>query len=64
MTTASQPTIWTRSRLLGIAIALAVFAVFVVANAHLVFVSFMSQPDCVLTSSKQGAAFRAAKPSC
>ena len=54
-------------RVLAWAIAGAVLAVFVGANAHLLAVSFASQPDCVPhpTSSTEGAgAFRAAKPSC
>ncbi len=64
MTIASRPTFWTRPRLFGAAVALSVLVVFVAANAHLIFVSFTSQPDCVLTSSKEGAEYRAAKPSC
>ena len=39
-------------------------AVFVAANAHLIVVSFASQPDCVAHGAAGGAAFRAAKPSC
>ncbi len=64
MNIASRVTFWTRPRLVGIAMALIVLAVFVAANAHLIAVSFASQPDCVLSSTPEGAAFRAAKPSC
>ncbi|WP_334063973.1 hypothetical protein [Limimaricola cinnabarinus] len=53
-----------RARLAGLAICLAVIAVFAGANAHLVAVSFASQPDCVLSPTMEGAAFRAAKPAC
>ena len=54
-------------RVLAWAIVGAVLAVFVGANAHLVAVSFASQPDCVLRTDPitEGAGvFRAAKPSC
>lgn len=54
-----------RGRLAGVAAALLVVAGFVAANAHLVTVALGSQPDCVLDPShKEGAAPRAAKPSC
>ena len=53
-----------RARLAGIALSLAVIAVFAAANAHLIAVSFASQPDCVLSPNHEGAAFRAAKPAC
>lgn len=65
MTVARQPSFWTRPRLFAVGVALAVLAIFVAANAHLVYVSFASQSDCVLSSSEEGAApYRAAKPSC
>lgn len=54
-------------RVLAWAIVGAILAVFVGANAHLVAVSFASQPDCVLRTDPitEGAGvFRAAKPSC
>lgn len=56
---------WSRNRMLAAGIVLAVIAIFVAANTHLIYVSFASQPDCVLSASEEGAAFyRAAKPSC
>jgi hypothetical protein len=51
-----------RERLVAIALALLVVAVFAGANAHLIVVSVASQPDCV--ADEGGAALRAAKPSC
>jgi hypothetical protein len=42
-------------------------ALFVGANAHLVYVSFTSQPDCVAhakTAGAGGAPMRAAKSAC
>ena len=55
---------WSRPR--AIAAAFVVAAVFVLANAHLIAVSFGSQPDCVphLKSPAEGAGFRAAESSC
>ena len=56
-----------RRPILGWAVAGAVLAVFVGANAHLVAVSFASQPDCVLRAmpiTEGAGVFRAAKPSC
>ncbi|MGR3592498.1 MAG: hypothetical protein ACU0B9_00045 [Limimaricola soesokkakensis] len=53
-----------RARLAGLALCLAVITIFAAANAHLIAVAFASQPDCVLSSSLEGAAFRAAKPAC
>jgi hypothetical protein len=50
-----------RQRLAAIALAVIVLAAFVAANAHLIVVSFASQPVCV---AQGGAALRAAKPSC
>ena len=39
---------------------------FVGANAHLVYVAFQSQPDCVATSKEtgDGGGYRAAKSAC
>ena len=51
-----------RERLVAIALALLVMAVFAGANTHLLVVSFASQPDCV--ADDEGAALRAARPSC
>ena len=58
---------WSRQRVAALALAAAVLAVFVAANAHLIAVSFASQPDCVAhaKSPVEGVAtYRAAKPSC
>jgi hypothetical protein len=57
---------WTRSRIAATAAIVACVAVFVAANAHLVVVSFGSQPDCVphLKVSGEGAPYRAADSSC
>lgn len=55
------------TRAQGLAIVGAMFLVagFLAANAHLITVAIGSQPACVLDPShKEGAAFRAAKPSC
>ncbi len=52
---------------LWIAIAVAIgLAVLVAANVHLVFVSFVSQPDCVAHSKAVGdsGTYRAAKSAC
>ena len=50
----------------AIAVAIAVLALFIVANTHLIAVSFLSQPDCVphLKSSGEGAGYLAAGSSC
>lgn len=56
-----------RQRLLAILAAVAVLAVVVAANAHLLQVSFASQPDCVphlKSPDGSGTSFRAAKPAC
>ncbi len=58
---------WSRQRIAALALAAAVAAVFAGANAHLIAVSFASQPGCVahLKAPVEGAAtYRAAKPSC
>jgi hypothetical protein len=44
-----------------------VIALFIVANAHLIYVAFASQPDCLPHSKageNHGASFSAAKSSC
>ncbi|MFV0474547.1 MAG: hypothetical protein ACK5MQ_10140 [Pikeienuella sp.] len=65
MTAPPRSGFWTRPRLFALATTFAVVAVFAAANAHLIYVSFASQPDCVLSSSETGtASYRAAKPSC
>ena len=51
-----------RERLVAIGLALLVVAVFAGANAHLLVVSFASQPDCV--AQDPSATLRAARPSC
>lgn len=54
-------------RLVVIALVLTIVAVLVAANAHLVHVSFASQPDCVphaKTAHEPNAGFRAARSSC
>jgi hypothetical protein len=54
-----------RARLAALVIAAAVAIVFIAANAHLIVVSFASQPECVLPASTAGgAAYRAATSSC
>jgi hypothetical protein len=65
--TKDRPAFWSRSRLLALALCGIALAVFVGANAHLVAVSFSSQPDCVphLKSPQEGTAqYRAAMSSC
>lgn len=65
MTALSQRRFWTGPRLFALAAASVVLIVFFAANAHMIYVAFASQPDCVLDSSDTGtASFRAAKPSC
>lgn len=54
-----------RSRFWAITGALLLVFGFIAANAHLVTVAIGSQTECVLDPShKEGAANRAAKPSC
>lgn len=56
---------WTRSRLFACGAAAFVMVLFMGANAHLIAVSFMSRPDCVLQPAREGVAvYSAAKPSC
>lgn len=60
-----RPGTWSRARLFAVIGAIAVTAVFIGANAHLIFVAFASKPDCVLQPAKEGVAtYSAAKPSC
>jgi hypothetical protein len=54
-------------RLISVAVAAAVLAVFIAANAHFIYVAFSSQPDCVphaKAASTDGGALRAAESSC
>ena len=55
---------WTRPR--AILAAILVVAAFILANTHLIAVSFSSFPECVphLKAPVEGAGFRAASPSC
>lgn len=64
MTTESDPKRFWTPRAITVAIMAAVL--FVVANSHLIAVSFSSQPDCVphLKSFQEGAGFHAASSSC
>jgi hypothetical protein len=52
---------------IGVAIVLTVMGIFLAANAHLLYVALLSQPDCV-AHEKPGVAtpgqFSAAKSSC
>ena len=53
-------------RMLGLAIAGAAVALFLAANAHLVYVALATQPDCVPHAKSAGEAgmLRAARPVC
>lgn len=55
-----------RLRRVVIGIFLGIAAVLILANAHLVFVAFTSQPDCVahLKAPSAAGGFRAAQSSC
>lgn len=58
-----------RTRLIVGACVAAGLAAFVAANAHLVYVSVMSQPDCVAHAKETGGGtagttYRAARSSC
>jgi hypothetical protein len=58
---------WSRSRILAFALGALALSVFIGANAHLIAVSFSSQPACVphLKLPQEGAAqYRAAVSSC
>lgn len=68
MTDARQPEGVHRTRAgVAWALAAAIAAVFVAANAHLVVVATVSQPDCVAhvkVPTEGAAGYRAAKSSC
>ena len=53
-------------RMISLSIAAAVSALLIGANAHLIYVAVVSQPDCVPHAKEAGenGAFRAAEPSC
>ncbi|ODS02914.1 hypothetical protein AUC71_12690 [Methyloceanibacter marginalis] len=55
-----------RTRILIWVLISAALLLFAFANAHLVYVAFKSQPDCVphLTEANENGKFRAAKPAC
>lgn len=55
-----------RVRLLVMCGVLVVVSVILAANAHLIYVAFSSQPDCVSHLQGQGApgTYRAAKSAC
>lgn len=54
-------------RWIALALVAAAVAIFVGANAHLVYVAFVSQPDCVphlKEAGREDGAFRAADAAC
>ncbi len=51
-------------RLIAYALAGLCVAVFVAANAHLIYVAVTSQPDCVPHQKGEGGAYQAAKSAC
>jgi hypothetical protein len=51
-------------RILALAIASATLALFIAANAHLVYVALRSQPDCVPHQKTPGSGFQAASSAC
>ena len=58
---------WAKWPLVAWLLAAAVLLVVAAANAHLVYVSVASQPECVAHLKEAGStagAFRAAKPAC
>lgn len=65
MTVLVRRRFWTGPRLFAAAAVAAVATLFIVANAHLIAVSFKSKPDCVLQRPTKGAVtYNAASPSC
>ena len=62
MSPAARARIATPGRVAALLIA-ATALLFAAANAHLLVVSFASQPDCVAPAG-EAAPYRAAKPSC
>ena len=55
-----------RWKIIALSIAATGVALVIGANAHLLYVAFASQPDCVPHTKEagQGGAFRAAAPAC
>ncbi|MFZ5674199.1 MAG: hypothetical protein ACOZAM_14655 [Pseudomonadota bacterium] len=51
-------------RVFAYALAGLCLAVFVAANAHLIYVAVTSQPDCVPHQKGEGGAYQAAKSAC
>jgi hypothetical protein len=53
-------------RLIAIMIAAASIVILIAANAHLVYVAFVSQPDCVTHTKAVGekGTYRAARSAC
>lgn len=53
-------------RLLSFVLVGAGALVFIAANAHLIHIALVSQPDCVerLKAEGNGSVYRAARPSC
>lgn len=51
-------------RLFAFAVAGLCVAVFVAANAHLIYVAVTSQPDCVPHQKGEGELYQAAKSAC
>ncbi|KCZ90365.1 hypothetical protein HJA_04021 [Hyphomonas jannaschiana VP2] len=65
MTARGNIRVWTPSRFLGVGLALATMFVFLIANAHLVYVAVASQTGCAFTHSSGNAdSYRAAAPAC
>jgi hypothetical protein len=63
------PRAFSRGKALAVALVAAGLATFTVANAHFLYVAFMSQPDCVPHSKVSRAAipgglYQAADPAC
>lgn len=67
MSDTAPPRLGRRGRWTLAGIGVGIAAVLAVANAHLLYVSLASQPDCVphlKAPDESGAALRAAKSSC
>ncbi|MBS3848296.1 hypothetical protein KD146_06255 [Devosia sp. BSSL-BM10] len=54
------------TRRMMVAVALVLIGVLLAANAHLVYVAFSSQPDCIthLQDAGENGTYRAAKSAC
>lgn len=51
-------------RLFAYALASLCVVLFVAANAHLIYVAVMSQPDCVPHQKSDGSLYQAARSAC